>query len=163
MAVSAKTHLGAKGNLDQLTAADLMTANPLSIRDDASLAEAVRFLTDKGVSGALVISEAGRPVGVITSSDIVIHDREQLGRSELMPLDEHAKLGGASAMSAGTGPTLVREVMTPIVFTVQAGDPARNVIEQMISFNVHRLFVVDETAVVIGVISALDVLRTLSR
>src|SRR5262249_32019557 len=120
-------------------------------------------LTDKGVSGAMVISEAGRPVGVISTSDILIHDRERLGRNELMPLplDEDTNLVDAANMAVG--PTFVREVMTPIVFTVRADDPARKVIDQMISLNVHRLFVVDETEVVIGVISALDVLRTLAR
>jgi predicted transcriptional regulator len=156
-----KHRLELRGSLDDFTAADLMTANPLSIREDATLGEAVRFLTDKGVSGAMVISAAGRPVGVISTSDIVIHDRERLGRSELMPLplNEGARLGDAGTMRFG--PTLVSEVMTPIVFTVRADDAARKVIEQMIALNVHRLFVVDETDVVIGVISALDILRHL--
>jgi predicted transcriptional regulator len=49
--------------------------------------------------------------------------------------------------------------MTPIVFTVRSDDSARKVVEQMVSLNIHRMFVVDEASVVIGVISALDVLR----
>jgi len=163
MAAVMRNRLELHGSLDDYTAADLMTANPVSIREDATLAEAVRFLTDKGVSGAMVISEAGRPVGVISTSDILIHDRERLGRNELMPLplDEDANLIDAANMAVG--PTFVSEVMTPIVFTVRADDAARKVIDQMISLNVHRLFVVDETEVVIGVISALDVLRILAR
>ena len=44
------------------TAADLMTPNPVSIRADASLKEAVAFLVDKHISGVPVIDEAGRPV-----------------------------------------------------------------------------------------------------
>lgn len=165
MAAVARVRLELNLSLDDLTAGDLMTANPLSLREDATLAEAVRFLTDKGVSGAVVISEAGRPVGVISTSDILIHDRERLGRGDLMPLplgDESA-FGDAAGGNLVAGPTFVSEVMTPIVFTVRADDPARTVIEQMIRLNVHRLFVMDESDVVIGVISALDVLRTLSR
>jgi predicted transcriptional regulator len=163
MAAVLKNRSNLHGSLDDYTAADLMTANPASIREDATLAEAVRFLTDKGVSGAMVISEAGRPVGVISTSDILIHDRERLGPSELMPLplEVNASLGEPSKMTFG--PTIVSAVMTPIVFTVRAYDAARKVIEQMIAFNVHRLFVVDETEVVIGVISALDVLRVFAR
>jgi predicted transcriptional regulator len=41
------------------TAADLMTSNPLSIRVDATIREAVAFLVDKGISGAPVIDSAG--------------------------------------------------------------------------------------------------------
>src|SRR5439155_2774357 len=66
------------------TAAELMTANPLSIRDTATVAEAVALLTDKGFSGAPVIDEAGRPIGVLSRADIVTHDREgvRLGTTE---------------------------------------------------------------------------------
>lgn len=151
--------LGTRGSLDKLTAAEVMTPNPVSVRENATLAEAVRFLTDKGVSGAVVIGDSGRPVGVISNTDILIHEREHLGKSEFLPLpmDEEAELGAGSGLICG--PTFVSEVMTPIVFTVRPEDPARKVVEQMILLNVHRLFVVDDTGVVIGVISALDVLR----
>src|SRR5206468_12659328 len=58
------------------TAADLMVPNPVSLREDATVHEAVALLTDKGFSGAPVIDEAGRPVGVVSRSDILVHDRE---------------------------------------------------------------------------------------
>ena len=63
---------------------------------------------------------------VISTSDILIHDREQLGRDELvpLPLDEDASLGDAGAINFAGGPTFVSEIMTPIVFTVRAEDPA---------------------------------------
>src|SRR5262245_62399451 len=64
--------------LQARTAVDLMTANPLSLREDATLKEAVAFLVDRHISGAPVIDEAGRPVGVLTQTDILIHDREEV-------------------------------------------------------------------------------------
>src|SRR3954454_22560515 len=57
------------------TAAELMTEQVVSIPEDAPLHEAVAVLIDRGFSGAPVINEAGRPVGVISQSDIVVHDR----------------------------------------------------------------------------------------
>jgi CBS domain-containing protein len=57
------------------TAADLMTEHVVSITEDAPLHEAIAVLTDRGFSGAPVINEAGRPVGVISQSDILVHDR----------------------------------------------------------------------------------------
>ena len=61
--------------LDAATAQELMTPNPVALRADASIRDAVALLTDKGVSAAPVIDVAGRPVGVLSDSDIVVHER----------------------------------------------------------------------------------------
>jgi len=55
------------------TATDLMTPNPMSIRQSATVSEAATFLAGRGISAAPVIDEAGRPVGVVSSTDILIH------------------------------------------------------------------------------------------
>jgi CBS domain-containing protein len=39
--------------------------------------------------------------------------------------------------------------------------PASSVVEQMRELNVHRLFVVDEDGVMVGVITAMDIIRHL--
>jgi len=56
------------------TAAELMTCNPVSLRAQATVAEARELFNVKGISAAPVIDEAGRPVGVLSHSDIIIHD-----------------------------------------------------------------------------------------
>jgi CBS domain-containing protein len=53
-----------------------MTPNPVSIREGATVREAVELLTGRGISGGPVIDEAGRPVGVLSRADILVHDRE---------------------------------------------------------------------------------------
>jgi len=58
------------------SAAELMTANPVSVRENATLREALVLLIDKGFSAAPVIDNAGRPVGVLSRSDLLVHDRE---------------------------------------------------------------------------------------
>jgi CBS domain-containing protein len=55
--------------------------------------------------------------------------------------------------------TEVRDLMTPVVFSVHLEAPASKVVEEMLTLKVHRLFVVDEIGVLVGVITALDVLR----
>ncbi len=49
--------------------------------------------------------------------------------------------------------------MTPAVFSVTPATPLVSVAEEMVQLNVHRLFVVDRDGVLVGVISALDLLR----
>jgi CBS domain-containing protein len=51
--------------------------------------------------------------------------------------------------------------MTPVVFSVSPKTPAHKVVEQIVDLKVHRLFVVDDDGILVGVISALDILRRL--
>jgi CBS domain-containing protein len=151
------------------TAAELMTPNPISIRDVASIKEAVAMLIDKGFSAAPVIDRGGRPVGVLSRTDILIHDRE---KAEYLPSQpeyyDRAELTLKSGETLGAGfqveksdPSTVGDIMTPVVFSVAPDTPARQVIRDMVSLKVHRLFVVDTNGVLVGVISALDVMRYL--
>ncbi len=126
------------------TVADLMTTDPVSLREDATIAEAITFLTERGISGAPVIDVAGRPVGVLTESDLMVHARER-----------------PAAFGTAEDRAIVRDVMTPAVFTLRPEAPAATVIEHMRALNVHRLFVVDDDGVLVGVVTALDVLRRL--
>ena len=75
--------------LNANTAADLMTRNPVSINQKANVKEAVALLTKKGFSIAPVIDDAGRPVGVLSSSDILVHDREHV--EHLVPAVENSQ------------------------------------------------------------------------
>lgn len=151
------------------SAADLMTPNPVSIGQDASIKEAVAFLTDRGFSAAPVIDNAGRPVGVLSRADIVTHHRHQAEYVPPVP-DYYQKTDLATPsgepLPGGfqvekTDQTRVRDIMTPVVFSVSADAPARRVVGDMVGLRVHRLFVVDQGGVLTGVISALDVLRHL--
>jgi len=144
-----------------------MTPNPLSVRDIASVREAVALLTDKGFSAAPVIDEAGRPVGVVSRADILVHDHEKNERASRVPefyhkadliLDEEER-SEREFRNAETERTEVRDIMTPVVFSVKPDSSARRVVEDMVALKVHRLFVVENDGTLIGVISSLDVRR----
>jgi CBS domain-containing protein len=152
------------------TAADLMTPNPVSISEDLLLHEAAAFLTDMRVSGAPVINQAGAPIGVLSQTDLVIHDREKVAYAPARydytgefdaVCAEPARLRNDFQVEVVGDRTTVGEVMTPTVFSVGLHTPAVRVIEEMLGLNIHRLFVTDGGGVLVGVISALDVLRHL--
>jgi CBS-domain-containing membrane protein len=132
--------------LSARTAADLMMPNPVSVRDSARVADAVALLTRKGIHAAPVIDESGRPIGVLSHTDILVHER-------------------ARWETGGSGPdeSRVRDLMTPAVFSVSVDAPAHRVVGDMTALNVHQLFVVDQANVLVGVVAALDVLRHLSK
>lgn len=132
--------------LEAATAADLMTPNPVSLRADATAAEAIALLTDRGFSAAPVIDEAGHPIGVLSHTDLLTHERERVASPVAAP---------------GPDPTRAHDLMTPAVFSVSPEAPVAQVVEEMLAHQVHRLFVVDETGVLVGVVAVLDVLRHL--
>jgi CBS domain-containing protein len=171
MGTKQKAVPSARMSLDVEAASEIMRQNPISIRDNATIREAVALLSDKGFSAAPVINAAGHPVGVVSRSDILVHDREKTEYVAPAPnyyeaeveevharTHEHRR-GGFQIVDVDRA--VVSDIMTPVVFSVLPETPARKVVQQMLSLKVHRLFVVDDKGVLIGVISATDLLRQL--
>lgn len=153
--------------LPATTAAEMMTPNPHSVNEKATVKEAIAFLTDHGFSAAPVIDDAGRPIGVLSRADILVHDREatrhafpEFYHAEELHTGQGERLGKGFQVEA-IDRTRVRDIMTPVVFSVHPNTPSAKVIEHMVGLKVHRLFVVDEFGVLLGVISVIDVLRQL--
>ena len=146
------------------TAADLMASNPVSLRADATIAEALRLFTNRGITAAPVIDAAGHPVGVLSRSDLLVHERETIAPPPAgAAYFQNATLDAPPRTAANIGDhrVTVAELMTPAVFSVAPDTSARRVVEEMLALHVHRLFVVDDDGFLVGVISAMDVLRNL--
>jgi CBS domain-containing protein len=155
-------------DLKATSAAGLMIGDVVSVPEDAPLSRAATVLIDRGFSGAPVVNEAGRPVGVISLHDMVAHDRNRAASHRLVPQYYFRSVMGARP--ADTPPELppataehtrVREVTTPVIFAVRPDTPARQVVEEMLDLRIHRLFVTDPGGALVGVIAASDILRHL--
>lgn len=151
--------------LDARTAEELMVPNPISLRDNVTIPEAVALMTDRGFSAAPVIDEAGRPVGVLTRTDLLIHEREQ-GRHALPAEDAQTEGSLPRLWREGfsieiTDSTPVRDIMTPIVFTVSTSTSSFEVVKRLCELRVHQLFVVDDENALVGMISTFDIVRHL--
>lgn len=125
---------------------DVMTKRVVTLRRDASLAEALTYLATQHISGAAVTDHRERLVGVLSRSDIIeaeteIQDREARGRF----LDE----------------TQVSELMTSPALTIGPDAELREAALAMEYGDVHRLFV-EEAGELVGVISRSDVSRALA-
>ena len=68
-----------------LSARCLMTANPVSISEHATLREAGSVLTTRGISAAPVIDDAGRAVGVLSRTDIVRYTSGKPSERHVLP------------------------------------------------------------------------------
>jgi acetoin utilization protein AcuB len=128
-----------------LIANDVMRRNPRSIHRIATMAEAAEFLTNARVGAAPVIDDAGRPMGVVSRTDIVRHLRTD------------------GVLRPDFARNTVSAIMNPRLFFVLPNTPIKSVINKMLRRKVHRLFVIDQHGVLVGVVSALDVLRGLKQ
>ena len=167
-----KIHPSASRPFESLRAKDMMSPHPVCLHCDAGIREALELMTDRGFGAAPVIDEASRPIGVISRTDILLHERECVRHARLpddvsspydwsdwdMLPDRSLPVGFSIEI---TDPTTVAEIMTPAIFTVPLEAPAREVVKRMRELKVHHLFVVDSDLALVGVISPLDVIRHL--
>jgi predicted transcriptional regulator len=163
-----KSNVSPRLYLKAATAQDVMTDNPLSLEQDATVLEAAGLLLDKNISAAPVINEAGHPVGMLSRTDLVRHQRET--QDLLQPEDrmyraadlhvKNERLTEGFEIISGDR-TCVRDIMTPTVFTVPPKMSIDLVVKEMLRHKVHHLCVIDRFGVLVGIISTLDILRAL--
>ena len=152
------------------TARDVMTPNPLSISQDATVREAATFLIEANIGAAPVINEAGRPVGVLSRSDIVRH---QCAQAAPLPDSDARHWWSIAAaengdvenawINAADPTTPVHEIMTPALICVPPDAPLDEVIHKMLGLRIQSVFVIDDAGVLIGTVSQLDILRAMGR
>jgi CBS-domain-containing membrane protein len=149
---------GCRAKLEALTAADLMSSDPISVRHDAPVYDVLVLMTERRINAAPVINDAGRPVGVLSMSDVLIHEREL---ADFRRCRERPSAAIGSREPDVRDGSSVGDLMTPTVITVGLETPAPVVVEKMIAMKVHQLFVADPMGTLAGVITPLDVLRKL--
>ena len=58
-------------NLTTIQAREVMTSNVISISENATIAEAAKKLLDSNIHRLLVVNEEGRPLGILSTTDII--------------------------------------------------------------------------------------------
>ena len=150
--------------LDGKTAAELMSPHVLSVTANLGLEEVIRLLVDKDLHAVPVVDGEGYPIGVLSRSDIVAHDQKKYQHLQQEPWPgDNSPLGKPRAASAAMSlvPPRVREIMTPVLYSVKPETPAKNIVQHMLVLGVHRLFVIGIDGALLGVISSLDIIRHL--
>ena len=121
---------------------DHMTKNPVTLAPEMTIREAVHLLIKKDISGAPVLDDHGRLVGVLTERDCM---------RVTMQADYHAEPGG-----------LVKEFMSGNPQWVGPEQSILTLADLFISGRFHRYPVVDNGRLV-GIISRRDVIRAMGQ
>jgi len=147
-----------------LTAGDLMSAMVVTIPQDMSLQGAARRLTEYQVSGAPVVDEESRCVGVISASDFVhwAGDGEKARKQPASPGCVCASWQIVDPEQLSTE-NRVRGFMTADPVTVIQTTPIQKLAQMMLDAHIHRLIVVDRQHHPVGIITSTDILAAFAR
>lgn len=153
--------------MSEPTARDVMNDEILTVTEEMSVHELAAFLTDHEISGAPVEDAAGRLVGVVSTTDLARTAFESGSAEE----DEHPfyrswaedslDLDDLADLHIEEEGLMVKDIMTPTVFAVEADAPVSHVARSMLDGHLHRLLVIDGEKVV-GIVSTSDLLRLLA-
>lgn len=151
-----------------LTAKDVMNTEVLTVRVDLTVRELSAFLTERQISGAPVVDPHGRLVGVVSVTDVAESDADRpdlVGdRSspdfDLREWEERMNPEDVRPLHIESDDLLVRDIMTPTVYTIPDDTPVAKIAQTMVAGRIHRLFVTCGGRVV-GIVTTLDLVRLL--
>jgi CBS domain-containing protein len=146
---------------------DVMNPDIMTVADEMTTGELVRFLTEREISGAPVVDGQGRLIGVVSMTDIGRHLAEPSDFASLASLDFYRDT--ADEMSPGDcghrygdeREVMVRDVMTPAVYQVPATALVVEAARIMVDNHIHRLIVTRDKEPV-GILTSIDLLRVLA-
>ncbi|MFO0877086.1 MAG: CBS domain-containing protein [Gemmataceae bacterium] len=142
-----------------LTAEDLMSRDIISIPAGMSFRAAVHRLAQTGVSGAPVIDEQGKCIGVLTRSDLVRFLDQGPQRRHTTDLNGGGFFADWQVLDFDNLPgDEVTAYMSSDVITARPETSIAELARRMHMGHVHRLFIVDPWDHVVGVVSAMDIL-----
>lgn len=118
---------------------ELMHRDVVCVSPDTSVRELRDLLLERGISGAPVVDGEGRPMGIVSKTDVL--------RACAKDRVEHA----------------VSEIMMPLSFSLTESAPVSQAAALMAFEGIHRVVVVDMNGRVVGILSSLDVLRWLAK
>lgn len=153
----------------QMTVSDVMQREVLAAEGGWSLEELADFLVDNGISGAPVIGANDKLVGVVSLTDIVRQNRMQDHSTErpdthdvyLFDLDRHLGREELREMHIQVESAVqVRDIMTPMIFSVGEDTAVQEVADTMLKGRIHRVFVTSEGKLS-GIVTALDMLKVI--
>jgi CBS-domain-containing membrane protein len=139
---------------------DIMTPEVIQVPGHETMASAAEILRQNEVTGAPVVDEQGRCVGVISGSDFVVWARTRCAPEHSSAIDHVLVQDGPY------GPFHVEDVHTDLVSNhmssaVQTVSTNTTIIEAarvMCGEHIHRLVVLDHAQRPVGVASSLDVI-----
>lgn len=148
------------------TVADVMSRDPITVRLETPLKEAIQILAERRISGLPVVDEDGKLVGIISETDLMWQETGVTPPAYIMFLDSVIYLENPARYDRDLHKALgqkVEEVMTKEHLSITYPDkPLREAAQLMHEKNVRRLPVLDSEDRVVGIITRGDIIREMA-
>lgn len=150
-----------------LQARDIMNTRVLSAGIDWSIEQLADFFIENSISGAPVISEDGKLLGVVSMSDIIQYKSMpgiygDYGHAHGYYVRSHERKYTPSEMELyridNESLVSVGDIMTTVIFSVNEYAKIQNVADAMLRGQIHRVLVTRDEALV-GIITTMDILK----
>jgi CBS domain-containing protein len=149
------------------TVAEIMDREPATVSPDDDVRKVIEVLQTNDLPGVPVVDEAGKVLGIITDSDLVISDEEAdfhlphyvniMGGVVFLESMKHFEERAKKAFAA-----TAEDMMTADPLTVGPDEPAEHAARLISEKHHNRLPVVDDEGRLVGVVTRVDVLAALT-
>ena len=119
----------------------IMTTNVKTATEEETIQTVCKYMYENEIGSIVVIKrtiDGINPIGIVTERDIV----RQIGSSELFVVQAP-----------------IRQMMSAPLVTIGANSPIRDAIEIMRQKNIHRLPVIDNKGIMVGIVTSADLLK----
>jgi CBS domain-containing protein len=128
---------------------EVMQREVLAVSCDLSLLELEQILSERGISGAPVVSDTGGLMGIVSTTDVL---------RKLTSILESRSRSLREALAS----VRLYEIMTPQVLAVGPGEEVESVAGKMSEARVHRVIVTSDSGEILGIVTSLDLVRVLA-
>ncbi|MBD2254532.1 CBS domain-containing protein [Nostoc parmelioides] len=147
------------------TVADVMSHNPVVVKPETPLQEAIKILAERRISGLPVVDNDGKLLGIISETDLMWQETGVTPPAYIMFLDSVIYLQNPAVYERDLHKALgqtVGEVMSKNPVTVSPEKSVKQAAQLMHDRNVHRLPVLDDEGQVIGILTRGDIIRAMA-
>lgn len=147
------------------TVADVMSHDPIMVQPETPIKDAIKLLVEHRISGLPVVDQAGKPVGVISETDLLWQTTGVTMPTYIMFLDSVIYLENPARHDKELHKALgltVGEVMSGDPLTITPDESLQKAAKLMQEKSVRRLAVTDEAGKVIGMLTPGDIVRTMA-
>lgn len=143
-----------------MRARDIMTTSVVTVSPETDIAEAVKLMLDRQISGVPVIDDAGRLIGILTEGDLMRRAELDTGRQSWWtnPISSPEQEAKAYVKAHGLK---VKDVMTREVVTINEQEPLDRIAMVFEERGIKRTPVV-RNGKIVGIVSRANLLRSLA-
>jgi CBS domain-containing protein len=147
------------------TVTDVMSRNPIVVRTQTPLQEAIQILAEKRISGIPVVDDVGKLVGIISETDLMWQETGVTPPAYIMILDSVIYLQNPATYERQLHKVLgqtVGDVMSKNPITISPDKTVKQAAQLMHDRSIHRLPVIDKESQVVGILTRGDIVRAMA-